>query len=333
MFGSVSQPLSQLWRINFGLRALEANQEISEAQLRAKQQDVVKNVKQAYYGILQTQSAFESASETIKLYRELDRITGEYFAQQVVLKPDLLEVHHKLARSEYELLVLQNQLATQREQFNNLLGRAAQTDFGVSSALEVTDFVMRDADLVAAHERALAQRPELAEARARIKQAEFDRRAKKAEYLPDVSLNLNYLSPFSFSDFLPKNIVHAGILVEWEVFDWGRKKHELAAKSRTIEQATNNLRETENRVAIDVNSRYRKLQETAQLLRVTRLAQEAEAANVTVMSNRYRVQASLLKDVLQAQTSLADANFQYQKALLGFWTAKAEFEKATGEDK
>jgi len=54
---------------------------------------------------------------------------------------------------------------------------------------------------------------------------------------------------------------------------------------------------------------------------------------VTVMSNRYRVQASLLKDVLQAQTSLADANFQYQKALLGFWTAKAEFEKATGEDK
>ena len=148
-----------------------------------------------------------------------------------------------------------------------------------------------------------------------------------------MSLSLNYLSPFSFSDFLPKNIVHAGILVEWEVFDWGRKKHELAAKSRTIEQATNNLRETENRVAIDVNSRYRKLQETAQLLRVTRLAQEAEAANVTVMSNRYRVQASLLKDVLQAQTSLADANFQYQKALLGFWTAKAEFEKATGEDK
>src|SRR2546427_6570837 len=114
LFGSVSQPLSQLWRINFGLRALEANQEISEAQLRAKQQDVVKNVKQAYYGILQTQSAFESASETIKLYRELDRITGEYFAQQVVLKPDLLEVQAKLAKSEYELLVLQNQLATQK---------------------------------------------------------------------------------------------------------------------------------------------------------------------------------------------------------------------------
>ena len=333
VIGSVSQPLSQLWRINFSLKALEAHQEISAAQLRAKEQDVVKNVKQAYYGILQTQSAFESAEETIKLYRELDRITGEYFAQQVVLKPDLLEVHTKLAKSEYELLVLQNQLATQKEQFNNLLGHAAQSEFSVSPALEVAQFVMREADLTAARERALAQRPELAEARAKIKQAEFDRRAKKAEYLPDVSLNFNYFSPFNFSDFLPKNVAHVGILVEWDVFDWGRKKHELAAKSRTIEQAANSLRETENRVVIDVNSRYRKLQETSQLLRVTRLAQEAAAANVTVVSNRYRVQASLLKDVLQAHTSLADANYQYQKALLGFWTAKAEFEKATGEDK
>ena len=333
VMGSVNQPLSQLWRVGFGLKALEANHEIAQAQLRARQQDVVKNVKKAYYGILQTQSAFESAEQMIKLYRELDRLTTEYFNQQAVLKPDVLEVQTKLARSEYDLLVLQNQLATQKEQFNNLLGRPAQTEFVVSSAVEVAQFVMREADLTAARERALAQRPELAEARARIKQAEFDRRAKKAEYLPDVSLSFNYFSPFSFSDFLPKNIANVGILVEWDVFDWGRKKHELAAKNKAIEQATNNLRETENRVVIDVHSRYRKLQETAQLLRVTRLAQEAAAANVNVISNRYRVQASLLKDVLQAQASLADANYQYQKALLGFWTAKAEFEKATGEDK
>jgi outer membrane protein len=333
VIGSVSQPLSQLWRINFGLRALEASQEISAAQLRAREQDVVKNVKQAYYGILQTQSQFASAEETIKLYRELNRITGEYFAQQVVLKPDLLEVQTKLAKSEYELLVLQNQFATQKEQFNNLLGRAAQTEFSVSPALEVAQFVMREADLVLARERALAQRPELAEARARVKQAGFDRRAKKAEYLPDVSLNFNYFSPFSFSSFLPKNVTGVGVLVEWDVFDWGRKKHELAQKDKTIEQATNNLREAENRVVIDVNSKYRRLQETAQLLHVTQLAQETAAANVAIVSNRYQVQASLLKDVLQAQASLADANFQYQRALLGFWTAKAEFEKATGEDK
>jgi outer membrane protein TolC len=48
---------------------------------------------------------------------------------------------------------------------------------------------------------------------------------------------------------------------------------------------------------------------------------------------KYRLDAVLLKDVLQAQTSRADANYDYQKALLAFWTAKADFEKALGEDK
>jgi hypothetical protein len=37
--------------------------------------------------------------------------------------------------------------------------------------------------------------------------------------------------------------------------------------------------------------------------------------------------------VLQAQTVSANADYEYQKALLAFWTAKADFEKAIGEEK
>jgi hypothetical protein len=35
---------------------------------------------------------------------------------------------------------------------------------------------------------------------------------------------------------------------------------------------------------------------------------------------------------LQSQSSLADANHQYQEALLSFWTSKADLEKAIGAD-
>jgi outer membrane protein len=40
-----------------------------------------------------------------------------------------------------------------------------------------------------------------------------------------------------------------------------------------------------------------------------------------------------LSDVLQSQASLAEATHECQRALLAFWTAKAEFEKALGEEK
>jgi hypothetical protein len=35
---------------------------------------------------------------------------------------------------------------------------------------------------------------------------------------------------------------------------------------------------------------------------------------------------------LQTQATLADADYQYQQALLSFWTARAEYEKAIGAD-
>lgn len=166
-----------------------------------------------------------------------------------------------------------------------------------------------------------------------MRQAALDRRIKKSERIPDVSLAVNYLSPFGYSGLIPKNIMSVGVQVEWEVFDWGRRKRELAEKARAIEQAETSAREAESLVLMDVNSQFRKLQETCQLLRIARMSQDTARANVKVAANKYSLQATLLKDVLQAQTSLVNADYEYQKALLAFWTAKADFEKAVGEDK
>ena len=328
-----TQPISQLYRINLNIKQMELSREIGREDLRLKQQSVVADVKRAYYAVLQTQGAFESAEASVKLYKELDRVTNDYVLQQVALKTDQLEVQTKLAKAEYELLTINNTLASQKEQLNNLLGRDVRTEFTVADGLEAAPFMVRETDLVAARERALEQRPEVRKARLSVGQAKYDKRIKKSEYLPEVSLTVNYLSPFGYSSVLPKNVAGVGVQVEWEVFDWGRKKREVAEKARVVEQAQNSVLEAENQVLMDVNSRYRKLQETCQYLRIARMSQESARATVKLAAYRYHVQSVLLKDVLQAQTTLASADYEYQKALLSFWTAKADFEKALGEDR
>lgn len=121
--------------------------------------------------------------------------------------------------------------------------------------------------------------------------------------------------------------------MSWEFFDWGRKKHQLAEKDKAVEQAKNELKETEDQVLIDVGDKLRKLQQSGQALRVARVAESSAKENLRVTTGRYKYQAVMLSDVLQSQASLAEANHEYQSALLAFWTAKAEFEKALGEDK
>jgi len=117
-----------------------------------------------------------------------------------------------------------------------------------------------------------------------------------------------------------------------DTFDWGRKKRQLAEKSKSIEQAENTLKETEDQILIEVGDKLRRLQQTQQALRVARLSQGAEREALRITQARYRVEAARLTEVLQSQAMLADANNQYQQALLSFWTAKAELEKAIGED-
>ena len=333
LHGQVTQPITQLRRIGLQIKQQKLEVEISETQLHATEQSLVNEVKRAYYAILQTEGAVRAAEESVKLHHELDRVTGEYVVQQVALKTDLMDVQTRVAKAEYEVLTLNNSLSTQKEQLNHLLGRDVRTEFSVTDGLETAQATMRETDLMGARKRALEQRPEIREAQLRQQQANLDRRVKKSEFIPDVSLAFNAVKTVNYSNFVPRNVNGVGIQVEWEVFDWGRKKRELAERERSLTQADNMVLETQSKVLLDVNGRFRRLQESCQLIRIAKLAQTTARANVQIVSYKYRLDAVLLKDVLMAQTSLANANYEYQKALLSFWTAKADFEKALGEDK
>jgi len=148
-----------------------------------------------------------------------------------------------------------------------------------------------------------------------------------------VTAGFTYMTLRNFDNVVPKNLASVGVAVKWEVFDWGRKRGQLAEKDKTVEQANNGLHEAESLVLIDVSDKFRKLQQTRQALVVAQLAQETAREGLRVNTNKYKLTAALMSDVLQSQATLAEANHQYQQALLGYWTAKAEFEKALGEEK
>jgi outer membrane protein TolC len=305
----------------------ELGRDVVDSKLQAKQRDIAHQVKRSYYAILQLQSALETAQETLKLYQELDRVVGEYVVQQVALASDSLDVKTQLAKEEYESLKLRNNLAASKELLNHLLGRDIRTEFTVDP---ISASPIYEVELASAQSRALAERPEIKEAQLKLKLAEFDYRLKRAEMIPDLSVTFNYFSAFGVS-VLPRNASGVGFTLNWEPFDWGRRKHELAEKQKIIEQAREGLREAESLILREVNDRFRKLQEARALLRVSQLHQEAAREKLRVATNKYAQEVALYKDVLQTQAALAEANDRYQQALLAFWTARADFEKAIGE--
>jgi outer membrane protein TolC len=216
-----------------------------------------------------------------------------------------------------------------KEMLNRLLGRDVLTAFEVTSPEEATDL---EADIEAARGRAIEQRSELRQARIKLQQAQQDRRAKKAEYIPDINATVNAIDVAGFNMFIPLHFASVGLSVTWEPFDWGRKKHELAIKDSAIEQVRNSAADAESQILIDVNDKFRKLRQSRAQLNVDRLAQETTVENLRVVREKFQQQASLAKDVLQAQASVEQANSDYRRSLAAFWSAKADFEQALGEN-
>jgi outer membrane protein TolC len=327
--GSASQPLSQLYRIVLRVREREVFKGLTEEELRAQRQKVADQVKELYYGILQTQSALEATEEDIVFLRELDLLVDRYVQAKRALEYESLEVKAKLANAEYEAFTDRNTLATQKEQLNYLLGRDVSTPFKVSPVPDIT--LPYEVEPAKAEAQALEQRPEVRAAQLNVQRTEYEYSIKKSEYLPEISVLFSYTSNFNI-ELLPETIATVGIFAKWEFFEWGRRQKELAERSKAILQAKNDLEQARDQVIIDVNSQIRKLDESRVLVRVTELAQAAAREKLRVTLNRYAVQSTLLEEVLKAQSSLADANNDYQQAILDYWTARANLEKALGEE-
>ncbi|PYQ22283.1 MAG: TolC family protein [Acidobacteria bacterium] len=327
LMATLAQPLSQLYKIGLGVRVNELSRAIDREKLREERAAVVSDVKRLYYALVQNQSAFQAAEDQVWTYKELERVVGEYVAREAALPSDHLDVKAQLAAQQYKALSLRNALATQKEQMNDLLGLELTHDFTLTAIPEPS---AEEADLQAAVGRALDRRPDLKQARLQVDQADADRRLKKAEYIPELSLAFTYLT-FTNVQLLPRNVAQVGLQLKWQPFDFSRGK-ELAEKTLQLEQARIGVRGAEYQIRIDVANRFRKLQEARLLVEANRLARESAQEKLRVATEKYKVEAALLKDTLQAQASLSEANAQYDQALLSFWTARADLDRALGED-
>ncbi len=330
IYGRVVQPLSAIYRTRLNLKALDFSTQLEQQKARSKRQDVVRNVKQVYYNIEQVQSSLAATRQTVRLYKEVERITSDYVLKQTALESELLQAQADLADVEQSELTLSNQEATQKEQLNDLLGRDVLTDFSVTSAIEEAS--NPETDLIAARKTALRQRPEVQEAHLKTLQSQQEFRAKRAEYIPDISAEFNSISLLNYNSFFPSGTYSAGVSLSWEPVDWGRKRNEMAEKRDTISQDKNTETAAERKVIMDVDDKYRQMQQSWSKLHSATLSQRAASENLRVASNEYEVHAALLKVVFQAQSTLSQADSSYQHALADYWTARADFEHALGED-
>src|SRR5271166_1376834 len=327
VFASVLQPLSTQYRLHLQLTALKFGVDVTKQEREKTRLEVIDRVRQVYYAVVEAQSALDSLEASLPFYEETKRLAGENLRRETILESNLLGADAQLLKTQNAISDAKDQVATASDKLNDLMGRDIHTAF------RVTEIGAADSEVeapAALEERALKNRPDLKKAELQVQQAHYDARAKKAEYIPDVSLAFNYDTTANFANALPSNITFAGMQLTWEPWDWGRRREEYAAKQVKEEQAKVAVSAAERSILIEVRSAWRQLENIRRALQLSDASERTARQKLKEVQEQFKREAVLSSNLFSAQADLASADSRQQQALAAFWQARADLKKAIG---
>ncbi len=325
----LTEPVTQQFKIGLGVRAREVSEEIAREQLREARQSIAGEVRTTYYALLGTQSALTAAREAVAAAREIERVLGERVQAGAVLEADLLQARARRVRAEYDQLAAENALSARKERMNLLLGRPLATDFRLAS---VPGPDLSPEGLEAARRRALEDQPRLRTARLQMSQAEYDLKLQKAQWIPDLSFAMLYARTANFDPFVPKEFFGLGFLLNWEIFDGGRRSRLAAIKEKTLEEAANAVAQTEESTLIEVGRIYRQMEEAMRFIDAAEIGRAAARERLRIVTDRFASGSASAAELLEAQARQADADRQQQEAVAAFWAARGAYDLAIGRE-
>ncbi len=326
---SVAQPLSTQYQLHMQLKALALGLEGTRQDQAKTRLEVVDQVRRAYYAVVEAQSGLDSLQASLPYYQESHRLALENRGKETILQSDLLNADAQLLKIQNAISDASDRVASASEQLNDLMGRDIHTQFRVAAISDA------DTDLAtpeAMEAQALHNRPDVKKAELQVQQADYDARAKKAEYIPDVSLAFDYYTTANFENILPRNLGTVGLSLRWEPWDWGRKHQEYKEKRAKEDQAKVGVDATERAVLLEVRNACRQLESTRRQLALSEASERAARQKLEEVQEQAKREAALSRDLFQAQSDLASADSQQQQSLASFWKARADLKKAIGEE-
>ena len=153
--------------------------------------------------------------------------------------------------------------------------------------------------------------------------------AAKTAYIPDITAYARY----SYQDGLPffvRNFGTFGFHMDWDVFDFGKRRAAVREREAQLAQAEENLERLKEEVAVGIERAFNKLQRTRNLVQVADQVVKLRQEGDRLAGNQLTQGVMVVAERRQATAETYKAEADYLQARLGYLLAWAELEQAVG---
>lgn len=326
------QPLFTGGGLIANYQASSIGEDAAQIEEMAKKQDVVQDVKIAYYDILRAQKILETASQSVEMLNSHRDVAQNYFTVGMIPKNDLLHAEVELANGKQTLVKAQNAVEITKARFNAILKRKIFAPVEIVDVLKYQPF---NKPFDECFDIALKNRPELKVASLRAKQAGKLVNAARSEYFPTLGIVGNYgrfgdNPSVAGSDFKDAESWYVMGVASWTFWEWGKTKFRVDANSAKENQALGTQKELHDKVALEIKYASLMLQEAEKQIVVSQKVIEQAEENFRISEERYKERVATSTEVLEAQTLLTKAKSEYANALGDYNINLAKLQRAMG---
>ncbi len=323
--GSLNQLIFDFGKTPAQIRAQKSNTEAAGYELQNVREEVIFNVKDAYYNLLKAERNRDAVGEAVDQFKKhLEYVRGLFEAGS---KPkfDVTKAEVDLSNAEVDLIKAVNDVSLYQTSLDNAMGMPDIPPYKVQEDLSSET---GDLDYEDAMRMALQNRPDLLSILKQKESAQDTVKAAQRGHYPTFSGTANYT--YVGSDFPLDHGWTAGVNMVFPLFTGFITSYQAAEAEANLAVLMANERNLKQKIILELKQGYLALRESAQRIRSTETAVKQAKENLELATERYSSGLAIAVEISDAVISYANAQMANSTAYYDHKIAQARIIKAVG---
>lgn len=324
---TISQPLTQLVRIREANRIAAAEVAVSRAELRKDENQVAVDVHRLYFGILIAGLQKRAAEEQIAYARQELRENTEGVRDGSLLRVSQIQGDTDVLQAQQAALTADLQVSDLNTELDDLLGLPLDTKLDLQP-IEAIGPDQRPLEEYV--QSAWANNPEIASAQESINKARAAVKSAKSEFIP----NITVFATDTWQNgvpFLVTNFGMVGVQLDYDVFDWGKRRAAVREHEAQLAEAEENLKRLKDSISAQVERTYNALERTKNLVAVADQVVALRRESERLSHNQVTQGVVTVANTLEAVSATYRSQVDQLQANLNYMLAWAELKQTIGQ--
>ncbi len=319
----LTQPIYTGGRITSSKRSASHGLDAARQGYFAVRDDVVFNVKAAYFRLLFAKEIVKS-KESLLRYAELSHRTAVDLNRRTRIPREetLLRLEVQVNETRQELISARDDLMISQKALLNAMGLDA------NGVIEVRD-LKDDFAFTRGPPAEIAQNHEIVKISREIEEAEASARATKSSLYPQLGARASYgveWSSFSTGD----DTWTAGLTLGFNLLDWGKTRAEFR-RAKAYQAELESYRDLRGQqLDLELESARLHHESATRRYEIARKSHVQARKSLDLFEGRYRDALATSVELLDAQRAFSQAQVNYALSKLDMRVAKAEIERIAG---